>query len=113
MSHTAISCGVASRPRPGPAGRLDGPVVAVAQASTSAASVTAAITFLKVDIAYASVGFDRPRLDRVIVVALLGHVFGEPGRARGLHVSFLVDGSALELDPRAVPLPRQAEASHT
>src|SRR5688572_24978854 len=112
MSHAAISCGVASRPRPGPAGRLDGPVVEVAQATTRAASTMAAITSLKVDIAYASVGFDRPRLERVVVVALLGHVVGEPRRTRGLHVAFLVGGSALQLDTRAVPLPWQAEARH-
>src|SRR5688572_27758950 len=112
MSHAAISCGVASRPRPGPAGRLDGPVVEVAQASTRVASTMAAITFLKIDIAYASVSFDHPRLDRIVVVALLGHVFREPRRARGLHVSFLVDGPALQLDSRAVPLPRQAKTSH-
>src|SRR5688572_8880453 len=112
MSHAAISCGVASRPRPGPARWLDGPVVVVAQATTSAASVTAAITFLKVDIAYASVGVDRPSLDRVVVVALLGHIVREPGCARGLYVSVLVHGSALQLDTHAVPLPRQTEASH-
>src|SRR5690349_10000445 len=113
MSQAATSCAVAARPKAGADVPGEGPVVDVAQAPASAASATVAITFLCENIGYAPVGFDRPGLDRVVVIALLGHVLRKPCRARGLHPAFLVDRPALQQSALAVPLPRQPEARHT
>src|SRR5687767_9421944 len=112
MSHAATSCAVATRPRLGPVVGTGDPLSVVAQAADRTANASPAIARSEINIGDAPVSCDFPGLDRMVVIALLRRQFRKQRRARRLHVSFLVDGTALEQRALAVPLPRHAESRH-
>src|SRR5262245_3911435 len=107
MSHAAISCAVAVRPRPGPAVvTVDGSPSVVAQDAVIAATMspaavriqnvrgwrvesTGGASCLYENIGDAPVGGDFPSLDRMVVVARGLSIFRQPGGARRLDVTFL------------------------
>src|SRR5439155_4777917 len=105
MSHAARSAWVSGVPRFGPA--------------ANAGLVSKTKIRLRVNMAHASVGIDRPARDAVVVLARehrhrryarrLAALRDDLG-ARRLHVALVVPGAALQDRGAAVPLPRHPKA---
>src|SRR5262249_4430806 len=115
MSHSARSAWLTGRPRCGDSARA----APAASASMQAAMARSRMDVLRVDMAHLALAIDRPARDRIVVVAReaahrgrLGGLSapGDELLARGLRVSALVPGTALQDRGSAVPAPRHAEA---
>src|SRR5512137_474451 len=114
MSQPAISCGVATRPKPNrpPSPACASAVVArridTAPIAPPAAAQRTALAEL--DIPHLSIGLHVPSLDRVVVIDRPRAAHRAQRRECRLHVAGLVDRPALQEGRAAVPVPVDAEA---
>src|SRR5205807_3762924 len=104
ISQAAISAGLTSRPRLGPARAISGTkVTAVARMKE--------IKNLQVHILDLSFRAYTPGLHRIIVIHVPYGVLLSPLAACGLHVPFLIGGSTLEEHRFPFPCPGNAKTS--
>src|SRR5262249_8984159 len=102
ISQVAISAGLTSRPRLGPA-------KAVSTTHMTAIISTKVLKNLQVDIADLSFRAYAPGLNRIVMIHIARRVLRSPLFTGGLDVPLLIGGPALQQHGTSIPLPRQSE----